>query len=147
MSTTSSTPSEAAERDGQESSTQPKESENKVVDHPLDIGQFVRNGPNTVPPALSDDTKHEVLTKCWTPEEKYVSPKTSQSVQSRSFRLQSLERWSWLAYSEAQGGGAFCRHYMIFARNEAFGPARSWTLGHVPFNRFKHASRDSVFFS
>ena len=99
----------------------------------------------SVTPALSHEEKYRILTSCWTPGEDYVFPKISNAGQVRSFRLQYLKKWSWLAYSEVQGGGAVCRFCVIFARSESSGPGRNRTLGAlvaIPFNKFKHAGRE-----
>ncbi|KXJ14854.1 52 kDa repressor of the inhibitor of the protein kinase [Exaiptasia diaphana] len=70
--------------------------------------------------ALSDHEKYVLLTKNFTPGEKFVFPKTNKYGRNRSFQLSWLKEYSWLVYCPSEDGG-LCRVCMLFSSNSNTG--------------------------
>jgi hypothetical protein len=114
----------------------------KVMFQQLDIGQFVNSANKSKELPLTDEQKYEALMSCWTPDDNYSFPKVIQSGRSRSFQQHYLKTWPWLAYSEMQGGGAFCKNCILFAKKESSGKGGHQSLGvlvNSPLNKYKKA--------
>jgi hypothetical protein len=70
--------------------------------------------------ALSDHEKYVLLTKNFTPDEKFAFPKTNKYGRNRSFQLSWLKEYSWLVYCPSEDGG-LCRVCMLFSSNSNTG--------------------------
>ena len=62
---------------------------------------------------LSDQEKFQLLTKDYTPSEKFVFPKTKIYGKNRSFQMSWLKEYTWLVYSPSKDGG-LCRVCLVF---------------------------------
>ena len=62
---------------------------------------------------LTDQEKFQLLTKDYTPSEKFVFPKTKIYGKSRSFQMSWLKEYTWLVYSPSKDGG-LCRVCLVF---------------------------------
>ena len=54
---------------------------------------------------LSDQEKFQLLTKDYTPSEKFVFPKTKIYGKKRLFQMSWLKEYKWLVYSPSNDGG------------------------------------------
>ena len=62
---------------------------------------------------LTDQEKFQLLTKDYTPSEKFVFPKTKIYGKSRSFQMSWLKEYTWLVYSPSKDGG-LCQVCLVF---------------------------------
>lgn len=63
---------------------------------------------------LDDEKKLMFLKNTWTPMHGYVFPVQKQGKQNRSFQIDWLNVFKWLAYSELRMGG-FCKYCVLFS--------------------------------
>ena len=123
------------------SEVEPSPKRSRTVFHPLDIGNYVRreSRQNSI---LTDEEKYEVLVNVWKPGVTYSFPKVLENGRSRSFQHRYLEQWPWLAYSETYGAGAFCKHCILFAKEDSSSRGGTRLLGILvmqPLVKFKKA--------
>lgn len=62
---------------------------------------------------IEDEKKLMFLNKTWTPMYGFVFPVIKQGKQNRSFQMEWLNIYKWLAYSDLKKGG-FCKYCVLF---------------------------------
>lgn len=62
---------------------------------------------------FDDESKLMFLKNAWTPKYGFVFPIIKQGKQNRSFQMEWLNMFNWLAYSDFKKGG-FCKYCVLF---------------------------------
>ncbi|XP_050066479.1 zinc finger MYM-type protein 1-like [Aphis gossypii] len=86
---------------------------------------------------------YNYLCKTWTPNKKYVFPVTKdKNGHSRSFRIEWINKYNWLAYSHLSKG-AFCKVCVLFGpKVGGIGGQRLGILKETPLIKYKDALYD-----
>lgn len=86
---------------------------------------------------------YNYLCKTWTPNKKYVFPVTKdKNGHSRSFRIEWIDKYNWLAYSHLSKG-AFCKVCVLFGpKVGGIGGQRLGILKETPLIKYKDALYD-----
>lgn len=103
-------------------------------EYQYDIGRFLSR-------TLSDGVKHELLTKCWVPDDAFKFP---QGQRNLKFQKKWIHDFQWLSYSENQNG-AFCKRCLLFAKDFEVGKGHHIKLGAFvlsPFNKWKDSKEE-----
>lgn len=106
----------------------------EISSHAMDIGGFLNK-------KLSDSDKHNILTKCWVPDDMFKFP---LGMRNLKFQKNWLQEFHWLSYSKVEGG-AFCRYCFVFAKDKEVGKGHHVKLGAFvlsPFTKWKDAKEE-----
>ena len=86
---------------------------------------------------------YNYLSKTWTPNKNYIFPLTKdKNGHSRSFRIEWIDKYNWLAYSHLSKG-AFCKVCVLFGpKVSGIGEQKLGILKETPLIKYKDALYD-----